>query len=306
MNSIQESRLSTARGIKELFGDNTEIWEENKLISDSVGQLDDFIIDIDKTFKLQLTPISGFAKDKNKFRKLVDITTNILYGMFRALGINTGSETIYDKFKMPISGIKKILDNEMPTIISITQKFAEENKDVLKDYGYTEKLKERYGKEADGYITYLSKPIEGKAIRSAATKKLVEIFSDMSKFFKKELDNEMIQYQITQATFYAQYLEARNIYDNPSHNRSLYGTAKNKKTNKTEEDVKVTARFKAGTDIATKVKMTSSKGNYQFSKLEPGIWIITFEKFGFDTITLEIEIFKGKGNRRNVEIKETE
>ena len=184
MNSIQESRLSTARGIKELFGDNTEIWEENKLISDSVGQLDDFIIDIDKTFKLQLTPISGFAKDKNKFRKLVDITTNILYGMFRALGINTGSETIYDKFKMPISGIKKILDNEMPTIISITQKFAEENKDVLKDYGYTEKLKERYGKEADGYITYLSKPIEGKAIRSAATKKLVEIFSDMSKFFK--------------------------------------------------------------------------------------------------------------------------
>lgn len=306
MNSIQESRLSTARVIKKLFVDNTPIWEGNKLISESVGQLDDFITDIDKTFKLQLTPISGFAKDKSKYRKLVDITTNILYGMFRAYGTNTGSQTIYEKFKMPISGIKAILDNEMPTIISITQKFAEENKDVLKDYGYTEQLKEKYGKEADGYINYLSKPIEGKAIRSAATKRLVVIFSDMSEFFNKELDNEMIQYQITQPIFYSQYLEARNIYDNPSHNRSLYGTILNQNTNKPEVDVKVTARFKAGADLANTVKMTSAKGNYQFSKLEPGIWIITFEKFGFDTITLEIEIFKGKGNRRNVKIRPTE
>ncbi len=52
--------------------------------------------------------------------------------------------------------------------------------------------------------------------------------------------------------------------------------------------------------------MTSSKGNYQFSKLEPGIWIITFEKFSFDTITKEVEIIKNKGLRLDVAIRKTE
>jgi hypothetical protein len=55
-----------------------------------------------------------------------------------------------------------------------------------------------------------------------------------------------------------------------------------------------------------RLKMTSAKGNYQFSKLEPGIWIITFEKFGYDTLTIEVEIITYKGLRLDVAIRKTE
>ena len=306
MNSNQESRLSTTGKIRTLFGDKSKIWEDNKLISESVEQIDDFLTDIGNTFKLQETPISGFTRKKEKFRNLVNITTDIFYRMFCALGTNIGDPEIYDRYKMSLSGIKKVLDNKLQYVIKDAQEFAEENKDALKDYGLSDKLLEKYGKEADGYISYSNKPAEGKAIRSAATKRLVVIFSELSTFFKKKLDNEMIQYKLTQPVFYSEYKEARNIFDNPTHKRSLYGRILGEKTKQPIVDATVTAKFKTDADLANTVKMTSNKGNYTFPKLKPGIWIITFEKFGYDTITIEIEIFKGKGYRRDVKLRKTE
>ena len=52
--------------------------------------------------------------------------------------------------------------------------------------------------------------------------------------------------------------------------------------------------------------MTTEKGNYIFKKLEPGIYDIVFEKYNYDTLTIDIEIFENKGYRRNVKLRKTE
>lgn len=306
MTSHQESRLTSAGKIRQFFEDNKFIWQGNKLILESMDKLDNFFVEIGKDLDLQKTPISGFAKDKKKFRDNCDIITDVYYGMFRALATKTEDNTLYEKYKAPLSEIQKILDNEMPFVIQDAQKFADDNKDILKDYGYTNELAEKYGKEARGYINYVNKPEEGKGIRAAATERMAGTFSDMSTFFKKELDNEMKQYKITQSVFYQEYIKMRNIYDNPSHKTSLLGLIENEDTGKPESGVKVTASFKAQHDLANIVKISSDKGNYSFPKLEPGIWIITYQKFGFDTITIELEIVKGKSTRRNIKIRPTE
>ncbi len=306
MNSNQEALLSNSGKITDLFDDNKPIWEANKVISATNLKVHTNHKDIGKTWDLQKIPISGYANDKNKFRKLVNITTNVLFGIFKALAANTGDETIYEKYNKSITTIANIKDNEMEFVIKEAQKFATDNKDALKDYGLTDALMEKYGKEADGYITYLNKPAEAKAIRAAATQKLVILFKNLRTIYEKELDNEMMQYKFTEPVFYKQYVKARNIFDNPTHKNSLYGKVTDEETKKPIVDVTVTAKFKAGADIANSVRMTTEKGNYIFKKLEPGIYDIVFEKYNYDTLTIDIEIFKNKGYRRDVKLRKTE
>ncbi len=306
MNSNQEALLSNSGKITDLFDDNKPIWEANKVISATNLKVHTNHKDIGKTWDLQKIPISGYAKDKNKFRKLANTTTDVLFGIFKALAANTGDETIYEKYNKSLSEIKKIKDNEMEFVIKEAQKFATDNKDALKDYGLTDALMEKYGKEADGYITYLNKPAEAKAIRAAATQKLVILFKNLRTIYEKELDNEMMQYKFTEPVFYKQYVKARNIFDNPTHKNSLYGKVTDEETKKPIVDVTVTAKFKADADIANSVRMTTEKGNYIFKKLEPGIYDIVFEKYNYDTLTIDIEIFKNKGYRRDVKLRKTE
>ena len=306
MNSNQEASLSNSGKISTLFEDNEPIWEANKVISATNLKINTNHKEIGKTWDLQKIPISGYAKDKNKFRKLVNITTDVLFGVFRAFAANTGDETIYEKYNKSVTTIANIKDNEMELVIKEAQKFAKDNEDALKDYGLTEHLTEKYGKEADGFITYLNKPAEAKAIRSAATQKLVILFKDLRTIYEKELDNEMMQYKFTEPVFYEQYAKARIIFDNPSHKNSLYGKVSDEETKEPLVDVTVTAKFKAGADIANSVRMTTEKGNYIFKKLEPGIYDIVFEKYNYDTLTISLEIIKNKGYRRDVGLRKTE
>lgn len=306
MTSHQESRLSTLRVILDLFYDNKDIWKGNKLIEAAVAMLEKFIAEIDKQYKLQLTPISGFSKDKEKARKKVDSTTDILCKMYCAYGSNIGSETIYQQFNLSPSKISTIQDNKMPTTIGIVKQFGNENIDILKDFGPIEELLAKYGKEEQGYINYLSKPTEGKAIRAAATKELVKVFSGTSAYLKRDLDKLMGQFEITNKDFYNQYKESRNIYDNPSHRTALLGTVANQDTNNPEPDVKVTATSTDQPEVIVLVKMSGETGYYGFQKMAPGIWTITFEKLNFDTITQEVEIIAGKSKRLDVKIRPTE
>jgi len=176
MNSNQEALLSNSGKITDLFDDNKPIWEANKVISATNLKVHTNHKDIGKTWDLQKIPISGYAKDKNKFRKLANTTTDVLFGIFKALAANTGDETIYEKYNKSLSEIKKIKDNEMEFVIKEAQKFATDNKDALKDYGLTDALMEKYGKEADGYITYLNKPAEAKSNTCSSNPKTCNTF----------------------------------------------------------------------------------------------------------------------------------
>lgn len=304
MNSHQEARLSTSGTIREFFKNNIKIWGKNKLIAATIDKLDKNHDEIGETLLQQSIPITGYAKDKKKYRLLLNDTCAVLYAIFRANGAHTGSETIYDQFKKPKTALARVKDNEMYNLVLSAGEFATENRDELKDYGLTNQLFEKFNKEVAGYAEFLSKPGEAKAIRSAATKRLIQLFKELNLIYRRELDNLMAQFKFSQPDFYAQYKQVRRIYDNPTHKVSLFGKITNATTKKIIADATVTATPKDNSEQEKIIKLSTDKGNFRYKKLEPGLWIITFEKYGYQTISIELLIVKGKSYRRNIKMKE--
>ena len=117
----------------------------------------------------------------------------------------------------------------------------------------------------------------------------------------------MMQYQFSESDFYKQYLKVRVLYNNPTHKISLQGKITDKHTKQPIVDVTVTVKIKTSTaintvDEKTPKKRTTAKGNYQFRKLNEGVYTITYEKYGYQTKTIDLKIFKNKGYRRNVKL----
>ena len=189
-------------------------------------------------------------------------------------------------------------------LVNTTIDYATKHKKDLKDYGINDKMISDYQASADGYTEFLSKPQEIQAEKKTATAELKQLFKDLDEQLTEYLDNHMMQFVEKEPQFYSDYENARIIYDDPTTSKSLMGTV----TDAHEpahvlQYVRVTVKFKAGAELADKVKMTSAKGNFQFKGLPEGKCTVVFEKNYYETLTVESEIHKNAMTRLNVQMK---
>ena len=304
MNKRQEAYKSMAMKTIGEMHRHDAIWKSNKVISGTVTKIEKLFEEIDTANARQNMKTEGVTQKKNSFRKQVNKTTDIFLGIFRSYAKMTGNDELYQNSNKSISEIRDIKDTEIIVLANSTLQFAKDNKEQLKDYGMTADMIKNYSSAIDGYKEYLTKPQEIKAEKKTATAKLKELFKQLDEQLTEYLDNLMMQFIEKEPQFYSDYENARIIYDDPTTSKSLMGTVVDAhEPVHVLQYVKVTVKFKAGSELADTVKSTSKKGNYQFKGLKEGIYIVSFEKFEYETITKEIEIHKNAMTRLNVKMK---
>ena len=307
MNKRQEAYKSMAMKTMGEMHRHDAIWKSNKVISGTVTKIETLFEGIDTANARQNMKTEGATQKKNSFRKQVDKTTDIFLGIFRSYAKTTGNDELYQNSNKSLSEIKDIKDTEITVLANSTVKYAENNKEKLKDYGISADMIKNYSTAIDGYKEYLTKPQEIKAEKKTATADLKELFKQLDEQLTEYLDNHMMQFVEKEPQFYSDYENARIIYDDPTTSKSLMGTVTGGDAEvEVLQYVKVTVKFKAGSELADKVKSTSKKGNFQFKGLKEGIYTVSFEKFEYETITKEIEIHKNAMTRLNVQMKKIE
>jgi len=306
MNDRQENYISMNNKVEIVAEKYKEIWKENEAMKKTVTGIKAVNVKIADAAERQIYDNSTFVKEKRKFRKLTTTQAIIICGIIKSYAAAVDDQDLFDNVDYNKSKMNKIRDTLFITLINFLIHKSTDLLDTLKDYGMTQKLIDALGKEADGYITAVAKPQAAIAAKAEATNELKILFKELRRLFDENLDNNMLFYLTSHTKFYNEYILAREIYDTGHFAIPLYGKAVDEETKLPLPNITVSAKFKAGTDIATTVKTTSAKGNYQFKKLEPGIYIITFEKHTYDTITKEVEIIKNKGLRLDVAIRKTE
>lgn len=307
MNKRQEAYKSMAMKTTGEMHRHDAIWIKNKVIGGTVTKIETLFKGIDTANARQNMKTEGATQKKNSFRKQVDKTSDIFLGIFRSYAKTTGNDELYQNSNLSLSEIKDIKDTEITVLANSTVKYAEKNKEQLKDYGISADMIKNYSTAIDGYKEYVTRPQEIKAEKKTATVDLKELFKQLDEQLTEYLDNHMMQFVEKEPQFYSDYENARIIYDDPTTSKSLMGIVVDAhEPAHVLQYVKVTVKFKAGSELADKVKSTSPKGNFQFKGLKEGIYIVSFEKFEYETVTKEIEIHKNAMTRLNVQLKKIE
>ncbi len=307
MNKRQEAYNSMAHKVIGEMNRHHDSWKSNSVISSTVEKINGLFKKIEKTNARQNQSTKGISQKKREFRKQLDNTTNIFLGIFRSYAKTTNNDELYENSNKSLSEIKKIKDTEIIVLVNSTIDFATNHKNDLKDYGITDKMISDYQTSLVGYNEYLSKPQEIQAEKKTATAELKQLFKDLDEQLTEYLDNHMMQFVEKEPQFYSDYENARIIYDDPTISKSLMGTVSDAhEPAHVLQYVKVTVKFKAGSELADKVKMTTAKGNFQFKGLPEGVCTVTFEKNKYVTQTVETEIHKNAMTRLNVQLKKND
>ena len=191
-------------------------------------------------------------------------------------------------------------------LVHKTTSYANANLEALKDYGLSDEILKSYTASGEGYEEYLAKPDAIKAEKKTATDEMAEWFKQLNTEFTEFLDNHMMQYKSSQAQFYSDYENARNIYDNPTHALSVKGlVVDGHEPTHILQHAKVTAKFKAGAAFKEMHSTTSEKGNYQFKGIPDGKCTVTFELEYYDTLIKEIAVYGNKATQLDVEMTKT-
>ena len=278
MKKKQEAYLSmTEKSVGEMRN-HQSTWTENAVIIATMANVDKIIVDIGKASARQNRKTSGLTKQKREYRKLLNTQSDVILGVIRSYAVTINEKNLYDNSNLSLSEIRRIKDSEILIKVGTITKFVTNNMAELVPYGMSDKTMLDYSEATDGYREFLSKPQIIIAEGKTATANLVKLFSALEVQFNDYLDNHMMQYKLSEPQFYSDYINARTIFDESTISKSLMGTVTNQSTGKPLQYVKVIVKFKAGSELADKVRTTSKKGNFQFKSLPPGVYKVLFKK----------------------------
>jgi|AntAceMinimDraft_14_1070370.scaffolds.fasta_scaffold06622_1 hypothetical protein len=310
MTRKQEAYNSMIYKVIEEMKRKSELWIENKSISNVVEKIEETLGKIEEINTKQKITSAGATKQKTKIRKQLDKLTNVFYGSFRSYARSIDNVQLYEKYDFTITEIKQVKDTEVLGENNAVIVFATENLEKLKDFGTTQEIIDNYKIFAANFKEVLALPQTIIAERKTFTQKLKDLFKQIDEMLNEDLDNYMMQFITKNPDFYSDYENARIIYDSATISKSLMGIV----TNAHEpvhvlQYVKVTIKFHPGSDLSGNVKTaasTTKKGNYQFKSLPEGVCTVTFSKNKYQTQTIETEIHKNTMTRLNVQMQNLE
>jgi len=279
------------------------IWTENAVITATMGKIDKIIVDIGKASARQNRKTTGLTKQKREYRKKLNTQSDVILGIIRSYAVTINDKNLYDNSNLSLSEIRKIRDSEILIKVDTITKFVNNNMAELVPYGMSDKVMLEYSEAADGYKEFLSKPQIIIAERKTATGNLVKLFAALEIEFNDYLDNHMMQYKLTEPQFYSDYINARTIFEDSTISKSLMGTVTDQATGKPLQYVKVIVKFKAGSELADKVKSTTAKGNYQFKTIPPGVYKVLFKLPFYNTEAADCVIHPNALTRLNVALQ---
>jgi len=222
----------------------------------------------------------------------------------RSFATDNKNDLLYKEIKKSKSDIKRLADLDVVSYATLVIDKITENQEALTNYGITaEELANLTTKTAE-FKELLLLPAQMRKEAKVATQNIKTIISKILTLLRESIDNDMLQYADDKPELYKQYEVLREIDDSQTTALSIKGTVTGGDAEvEVLQYVKVTVKFKAGSELSDKVKKTTAKGNYQFKGLPEGKCTITFEKNYYQTVTIESEVHNDKYTRVDVKMR---
>lgn len=309
MNDNQENYMSMdAKTIDYLnLKESLAIRTGNKAIDANLAKREAVVKKIHIAAKKQMYDNSTFIEEKKKYKNLTIVQAVIVCGILRSYASAIDDKDLYKNVDYNKSKMTKTRDTLFVQLIAFLVEKSTKLKDELKDYGMTQDIIDALTAVVKQYNDAIAKPEIAKAQVKEATIELKDLFIQLHEIYDTGLNNNMQLYMTSHPDFYNGYMLNRNIYQTGHFAKSLFGTVIDEETKAAIAGTAVTiVRTKAVSEAFENTKKTTALGNYQWKKLEPGTYDVTFSKEGYDTITKSVEIIANKGLRLDIALRKTE
>ena len=312
MKDYQEAEIKMMQEIVSFFDENPEFEKNNAILKTHVDKLRGILKEIGVYAIKQNYDNTGYTENKKKAKdELAHSDLNITASIC-SYATDSGKNELYNEFKTPISKVLSMSDAGIVNYTNTILLKADEYKKDLEPYNVTADELVNLTKQKEAYSALLLIPAEERKEKTVATHKIKALITEGLQMLKRSVDHDMVHYKDTEPDLYEKYEALREIDDSKTMHMSLIGHVEDADSDcdGTEdgcalEFVKVTVKFKAGSELADSVKSTSKKGNYQFDKLPDGKCTVTFEKNYYDTLVINSEIHDNHLTRLDAKLKKS-
>lgn len=308
MTDYQATVWKMIQEIIKFFRDNPELLASNAPLKAHVDMLEALAKEIEKYLKQQQVDFRGLTIDKNKAKALLAIMTYQLSGSLRSYSTDIGSSELFKEVNKSKSTIRaKLKDVDAVAYIGFIIDMLRQYSKEVEQYGTTKAMTDELENDLNSFQKLLLLPAQKRKEVKLATDNIKLLLSDGRKLLRLSIDNDMLQYQQTQAEIYRQYDVLREIDDSQTAHTPLYGRVLDEETKLAIQAGAVTVIRMAGIKeeiIAT--ARTGDKGYYRCRFKEFGMMKARFQCPGYDQLEITVRIFENKGTRLNVEIRKTE
>lgn len=185
------------------------------------------------------------------------------------------------------------LGPRVASILEMAKKHAEE----LKEFGITEEMLSQFTRQAEQFISFVNRPREIRSEQKIAGTKIKEGLNQLKSLLEKQLDGLMLHFRKDHPEFYRQYIEKRNKVNPAVRRTRLLGFIIDEINQKGIGNARISLK---GTEFST---VTDADGSFNMMVPPHDAAEVVFEKEGYETITLVMDLKRGKSHKQKVQLR---
>jgi hypothetical protein len=192
---------------------NTDKWVSIPAIGDIKVGIDEHILQIRPKLKAGGKSSKGVTKDKTELHAILAIKTGILSGAIVSFATKSNNNDLKINGKLTKAVVKNLRDIEVPERITIVTDLAKAHLADLAAYGVTEAQITDLETSVDDFRELIGEPRLVISHSNLGNKSAKELVASVMDLLNQELDNVMLQFELSDPEFYEGYRKARVIVD---------------------------------------------------------------------------------------------
>lgn len=210
MTNRQESRLAMLTSTLAVVGSHSQLWSAHEGLADAVEELEQIVATISETAQEQVSQ-DGSAEEKNlALRELGDLAYEVAAGV-RAYASANDNRQLVGRVDFSRWEITRGRPGTIKARCQEVLDAATSNAEPIKKFNITTAKINALKAQIEAYDTSCPKPREKTVSKSAATRKLPDLFEKASRLLDERIDGLVFQYRAENQAFFSQYQAARAV-----------------------------------------------------------------------------------------------
>lgn len=302
MNDYQESVNKMILEVLYFFSDNNKLVDTNPILKKHVDALQVEVTKLKENHMVQRANKTGVYIDKaNAKSEIAKLIFRLSSGL-QSYGYDNKDYPLLASVDKSITKIKRLRDLDVPTYATIVIEALRKHEAQIVEYGISAKDIATLEAKKEEYKELLLKPREAIDAIAIATSNIKKNITKCLGLLRNNIDNDMQYYEKVDNDLYKLYFALRRITDNKTISLSIKGQVRDADTKKPLQYVVVTVKQEIKNKLHETKKITTKKGNYQFSHLPEGKCTVSFERNYYNTLVLKSQVHHDKFTRLNAEI----
>lgn len=217
MNNIQENKYSMYLTVAKVIDKFKTTWLGFPAFVAVVLKCKNVMDRIEQELEKQRRYIVGIAVDKNVLKGKIADLANIIAFSLKSYAFSVNNNELAQEMNVKKYILLRTRDSELVSFCNnITSKATEliaSQPAAMTNFQINNALVTSLTTLVTEYLTLIQNPREAITTRSAATKRLKQLFKEGDNLLNNELDGLMLRYKTSNPDFYDKYVKARLVVD---------------------------------------------------------------------------------------------